>query len=98
MTVPGTSGSTSVMEQTSTSTETPWQVVLWNDDANIDKLVTRALIKVLKVTLEVAERHMLTAHLEGKAAIFGGKLDECQQKAAALQAEALYVTLQKAGA
>lgn len=93
------SGGTSVLEdvQEKTSPDTPWQTILHNDPVNLTGYVTRVLMKVLKCDEAKAEHLMMTAHIEGKAAVFDGSREECEDIANQLTAKTLWATIDKSG-
>lgn len=97
---PGRGGGTALADRVEefTTTDLPWQVLLWNDPINLTDYVTATLTRVLKVDKETAERFMLLAHTNGKTAVKDGDLDTCQDIATQLMAASLWATLQKAGA
>lgn len=75
--------------------DTPWKVVLWNDDVNATEYVTLVLQKVLKKDRNACEALMLEAHSFGKVAVFSGSQEEATQKATQLGSASLWATLEK---
>lgn len=55
--------------------DVPYHVLLWNDPVTLMDMVVRALVQVLGLPAETAERLMLTAHREGKAVVWTGERD-----------------------
>lgn len=92
-------GGTSLLDRTeeATKNDTPWQVLLHNDPVNLVTYVTATLVAVLDVSVEKAEQLMLTAHTEGKAAVFAGTFPEAENIMTRLQAHTLWATLEKSG-
>lgn len=92
------SGGTDLLEHTQEThaTDTPWQVLLWNDPVNTTTYVTLTLQRLLEVTAETAEQLMLTAHVEGKTAVKSGTQGECKKVTLALMSAGLWATMQKA--
>lgn len=92
-------GSTDVLErvQEDTSTDTPWQTLLWNDPVNLVDYVTAVLMQVLECDQAKAEHHMMVAHTEGKAAVFSGTRDKAELIAEKLMAKTLFASIEKSG-
>lgn len=67
---------TSTLIEEDLSTETPWVAVLYNDPVNRTSYVAHTLQEVLEIPAEEAERLMLLAHSEGKAAVKNGTFEE----------------------
>lgn len=97
---PTPSGGLGLLESTleATNLDVPWNTLLWNDPVNLAPVVSGVLVKVLKVSPQKAQSLMLTAHVEGKAAVYSGSQEACQQIADALASFALWATIEKAGA
>jgi ATP-dependent Clp protease adaptor protein ClpS len=77
--------------------DTPWQALLWNDPVNLADVVTKVLIKVLGIDEPTAHRLMMTAHMEGKAAVYSGTQEQAQAIADKLGSFNLWATVEKAG-
>jgi len=94
---PDTAGGLGVLERPDESLhpENPWKVLLWNDPVNVMSFVVGVLQEVLKCTEAEADRYMLTAHVEGKAAVFTGTQDEATAIAAELSSYSLWATTEK---
>ncbi|MEZ4701387.1 MAG: ATP-dependent Clp protease adaptor ClpS [Rhodothermales bacterium] len=57
--------------------DTPWRVILYNDDIHtFDEVITQ-LVKATGCTTSQAEAHAWTVHTQGKAAVFEGTFEEC---------------------
>jgi ATP-dependent Clp protease adaptor protein ClpS len=46
-----------------------WGVIVWNDPVNLMTYVTHIFQTVLKMTLQVANQHMLEVHHKGKSLV-----------------------------
>lgn len=75
----------------------PWNVILHNDDVNDFGYVIKTLQIILQKPKETCEKYAMTAHETGKAVVFDGPKDECENIATELQAAALWATVEKAG-
>jgi ATP-dependent Clp protease adaptor protein ClpS len=64
-------------EETGVEVETPWRVILFNDDIHTFDEVIHQLIKATGCSAEQAERHAWTVHTQGKDCVFEGRFDEC---------------------
>lgn len=80
-----------------TTADLPWNTLLWNDPVNLADVVTKVLMKVLKVDEPSAHRMMMIAHMEGKAAVFSGNQEECEAICTKLGGFNLWATIEKAG-
>lgn len=59
--------------------ETPWSVILYDDDIHTFEEVIVQLIKAVGCSPERAERHAWTVHTEGKDCVFQGDFFECMR-------------------
>lgn len=66
-----------VEEETEERLDTPWSVILYNDDVHTFEEVIAQLVKAIECTMEEAEYLAWTAHSEGKATVFEGTFEEC---------------------
>lgn len=92
---PGGSTATLPDVDEATGHDHPWQVILWNDPVNTTDYVTMTLVRVLKVGAAEAERLMLLAHTEGRAAVANGTQAHCKDVTCALMAAQLWATMEK---
>jgi ATP-dependent Clp protease adaptor protein ClpS len=65
--------------------DTPWRLILYNDEVHTFEEVIQQLIKALKCSLMEAEELTLKVHSKGKATVFEGTFEECFQKNSVLQ-------------
>lgn len=59
--------------------ETPWRVILFDDDVHTFDEVINQLIKALGCSVSHAEELTFKVHNEGKARVFEGSFEECFQ-------------------
>lgn len=77
--------------------DTPWNLILHNDDVNDILYVVMTLQLVLDETEDKCMMHAKTAATTGRATVFSGKKDEASQKASELVASGINATVEKAG-
>lgn len=65
--------------------DTPWRVILYDDDIHTFDEVINQLIKALGCTVEKAEEITLKVHKEGKATACEGSFEECLKVNSVLQ-------------
>jgi ATP-dependent Clp protease adapter protein ClpS len=68
---------TETTEETSEQIQTPWRVILYDDDVHTFDEVINQLIKALGCSLPKAEDLTWQVHNEGKAMVFEGDFEEC---------------------
>lgn len=57
--------------------DSPWRVVLYNDDIHTFDEVILQLVKATGCTTAQAEAYAWEVHTNGKAAVFEGSFEEC---------------------
>ncbi len=57
--------------------DTPWRVVLYDDDIHTFEEVIVQLVKATGCSAKRAERHAWTVHTEGKDTVYEGEFFEC---------------------
>lgn len=65
--------------------DTPWRLILYDDDIHTFDEVINQLIKALKCSRPRAEELTYKVHFEGKALVFEGNFEECLRINAILQ-------------
>ena len=65
--------------------DTPWRVILYDDDIHTFDEVINQLLKALGCSVEKAEEITMTVHNEGKATAKEGSFEECLQVNSVLQ-------------
>lgn len=70
---------TEVLEQSEEeeALDTPWQLILYDDDIHTFDEVINQLIKALKCSIAKAEEITLKVHNDGKAIVYEGSFEEC---------------------
>ena len=66
-----------VEEEVSERINTPWRVILYNDNIHTFEEVIMQLIKALGCSTAQAEAHAWRAHVQGKACVFEGEFEDC---------------------
>lgn len=74
---PGTGTEVIVEEATEERLDSPWRVILYNDDIHSFDEVIMQLIKATGCTAQQAEAHAWTVHTEGKDTVYEGTFEEC---------------------
>lgn len=57
--------------------DTPWRVILYDDDVHTFEEVIVQLVKATGCTPQRAEQHAWTVHTRGKDCVFQGEFFEC---------------------
>lgn len=66
-----------VEEETEERLDSPWRVILFNDDIHSFDEVTMQLVKATGCTAAEAEAKAWQVHTQGKAAVYEGTFEEC---------------------
>ncbi len=64
-------------EEADAAVETPWRVILFDDDVHTFEDVILQLMKAVGCTPEQGYQHALTVHTEGKDCVFQGDFFDC---------------------
>ncbi|MES3630526.1 MAG: ATP-dependent Clp protease adaptor ClpS [Longimonas sp.] len=64
-------------EDDGTDTDSPWSVILYNDDVHTFQEVTRQLMKATGCSPSKAESLTWRVHTNGKARVYEGDFQEC---------------------
>ncbi len=75
----------------------PWQVVVHNDPVNLMSYVTMVFQKVFGLTREMAERHMLEVHEQGRSILWSGMRERAELYVQQLHGYLLLATLERTG-
>jgi ATP-dependent Clp protease adaptor protein ClpS len=67
----------SVMEETEERIDTPWRVILYNDEVHTFDEVIMQIIKATGCSTQRAEELAWEVHSQGKAAVYEGSFEEC---------------------
>ena len=65
------------VEETDAAVETPWRVILFDDDVHTFEDVILQLMKAVGCTPEQGYQHALTVHTEGKDCVYQGDFFDC---------------------
>ncbi|TVQ65279.1 MAG: ATP-dependent Clp protease adaptor ClpS [Balneolaceae bacterium] len=65
--------------------DTPWTLILYDDDIHTFEEVISQLIKALGCSVNRAEEITYTVHNEGKAVVYQGSFEECLKINSVLQ-------------
>lgn len=68
---------TQVLVEVAEALDTPWRLILYNDDIHTFDEVIAQLIKAIKCSPHRAEEIAFRVHYEGKALVFEGAFEEC---------------------
>lgn len=71
---------TLAQEEVEEAIQTPWRLILYNDEVHTFEEVIQQLIKALKCSRGRAEELTLKVHSEGKAIVFEGEFEECLKR------------------
>ena len=65
------------VEEADAAVDTPWRVVLYDDDVHTFEDVILQLMKAVGCTPEQGYQHALTVHTEGKDCVYQGDFFDC---------------------
>lgn len=80
---------------TRTSPDRLWNVIVWNDPVNLMSYVTFVFQRLFGYSLEVARRHMLEVHNEGKSVVASAEREKAEYYVTRLHQYGLQATLEK---
>lgn len=83
--VPAKEPETDVKEQEVDRSDSPWSVILYNDDVHTFDEVISQLIKATGCTMQRAKELTLQVHHKGKATVYEDQLEPCLKVQAVLQ-------------
>ena len=96
-TVPSTREEVGLGENTDTTNDSPWVVIVWNDPINLMSYVTLVLRKLFGYSLEKATQLMLDVHHKGRAVVSSGSRERAEFDVYRLHEHGLWATMQKDG-
>lgn len=97
-TVPSTTREVDVDNDVSTSPDTPWLVIVWNDPINLMSYVTYVLRKLFGYSEEKATQLMLDVHHKGRAVVSSGQRERAELDVYRLHEYGLWATMERDGA
>lgn len=77
-----------------TATDTPYQLIVWNDEVNTFEWVIETLIEVCKHTQEQAEQSAMIIHYNGKYAVKNGDYDTLKPMCDAITERGISATIE----
>ncbi|HVR73387.1 MAG TPA: ATP-dependent Clp protease adapter ClpS [Planctomycetota bacterium] len=83
------------VEETRTSSDRLWNVIVWNDPVNLMTYVTYVFQKLFGYSLEVATRLMLEVHHEGRSIVATAEREAAESHVLRLHQYGLQATLAK---
>lgn len=81
--------------ETRTREDRLWNVIVWNDPINLMSYVTFVFQKLFGFSREVATRHMLEVHHQGRSIVTSAERERAEYYVARLHGYGLQATLQK---
>ncbi len=66
-----------IEEQVEEHLDSPWHVILYNDEIHSFDEVILQLIKATGCSSEQAKAYAIQAHMQGKASVYEGSFEEC---------------------
>jgi ATP-dependent Clp protease adaptor protein ClpS len=64
-------------EEVDETVDTPWRVILFNDEIHTFDEVIHQLMKATGCSTAQAEQHAWTVHTQGKDCVYQGSFEEC---------------------
>ena len=83
------------VEETRTSSDRLWNVIVWNDPVNLMTYVTYVFQKLFGYSLEVATRLMLEVHHQGRSIVATAERETAESHVMRLHQHGLQATLAK---
>lgn len=77
-----------------TATDTPYQLIVWNDEVNTFEWVIETLIDVCKHSQEQAEQSAMIIHYNGKYAVKNGDFDTLKPMCDAITERGISATIE----
>ncbi len=84
-------------EQTSTSPDRPWLVIVWNDPINLMSFVTFVFQKLFGYSKEKATKLMMDVHVKGRAVVSSGTRERAELDVYRLHEYGLWATMEQSG-
>jgi ATP-dependent Clp protease adaptor protein ClpS len=80
---------------TTTGTDLPWKVIVWNDPINLMTYVTLVLQQLFGFSREKAEKLMIDVHEKGRAIVSHGPREKAELDVFRLHAKGLWATMER---
>jgi len=81
-------------EEVDVAVETPYQLIVWNDDVNTFDWVIETLIEICGHTLEQAEQCAFLIHHKGKYGVKQGSFEELEPMCTAITDRGINATIE----
>src|SRR6187401_1502291 len=81
--------------RTAEELDLPWQVVVHNDPVNLMSYVTMVFQRVFGLSRDVAEKHMLEVHQQGRSILWTGLREPAEHYVQQLHSYLLLATLER---
>lgn len=82
-------------EETNSSADRLWNVIVWNDPINLMSYVTFVFQKLFGFSLQVATKHMLEVHQQGRSIVATVEREKAECFVGRLHGFGLQATLEK---
>lgn len=96
--VPETHQAEETKEDTLTSSDVPWVVIVWNDPVNLMSYVTYVFQTYFGYSEAKARTLMLEVHEQGRSVVSTGSREQAERDTVAMHSYGLWATFQKADA
>ncbi len=83
------------VEETDTSADRLWNVIVWNDPINLMSYVTFVFQKLFGYSLQVATKHMLEVHHQGRSIVATVEREKAEYFVGRLHGFGLQATMEK---
>lgn len=83
-----------VREDTKTSPDRLWNVIVWNDPINLMSYVTFVFQKLFGFSLQVATKHMLEVHYQGRSIVATVEREKAEHYVGRLHQYGLQATME----
>jgi len=84
-----------VEEETRTSPDRAWNVIVWNDPINLMSYVTFVFQKLFGFSLQVATKHMLEVHHQGRSCVATVEREKAEYYVSRLHGYGLQATMEQ---
>lgn len=93
--LPSTLEKPASVEETRTSPSRPWNVIVWNDPINLMSYVTFVFQKLFGFSLQVATKHMLEVHQQGRSCVATVEREKAEYYVSRLHGFGLQATMEQ---
>lgn len=96
--LPETHQAEATEEESLTSSDTPWVVIVWNDPVNLMSYVTYVFQTYFGYSEAKARTLMLEVHEQGRSVVSTGSREQAERDTVAMHSYGLWATFQTADA